>query len=343
MKRIKSIIKVVLPLLLGLLMVWSLTRKVEWSVVLQVLRQGIAWHWVLISLVLAFMSHVIRGLRWRLQLRTLGINPSAHDMAVSVFGNYGLNLALPRVGEVWRCSYIAHHYHIPFSTTIGTMVSERLVDMLMAGIMLLMAFGHEHQHFVSFLSGSDGGQKFLDLLVSPGLWIGLMVAVLLVLAFARFLKHTLLYGFVSGFVGNVWRGIVGLKDVPNRWVYLLWSIALWLCYYLNSYTCCFFFGFTEHLDGWAGLAIFVMGSLSLVLPVQGGLGPWHYAVGTALLCYGIGQNLTDPEVQAFIWTAWTIEQGFVLLLGLYAMIYMGIRKDAGSLPESELRFSDKPE
>ena len=62
-----------------------------------------------------------------------------------------------------------------------------------------------------------------------------------------------------------------------------------------------------------------MGSMSLILPVQGGLGPWHYAVGTALLCYGIGNQLTDPQVQAFIWTSWSIEQGFVLLLGLYAM------------------------
>ena len=130
------------------------------------------------------------------------------------------------------------------------------------------------------------------------------------------------FQFVHGFVHNMWAGIKGLKDVANPWSYLGWSIALWLCYYLNSYTCCFFFGFTEHLDAWAGLSIFVMGSMSLILPVQGGLGPWHYAVGTALLCYGIGQQLTDAQVQAFIWTSWSIEQGFVLLLGLYAMAVM---------------------
>lgn len=309
-----------MPLLLGIVMAWSLTRKVEWPVVLAELQKGIAWHWVLISIVLALFSHIIRGLRWRLQLRTLGINPSAHSMAVSVFGNYGLNLVFPRIGEVWRCSYIAHNYKVPFSTTVGTMVSERLVDMIVAGVMTVTAFVHEREHFASFLAGSDFGQRVLDTLLSPWLWTSIIVALLVIAACSRFLCHTKLYQAVAGFVGNMWLGIKGLKDVPHPWEYAMWSVLLWLCYYLNSYTCCFFFGFTEHLDAWAGLAIFVMGSLSLVLPVQGGLGPWHYAVGTALLCYGIGQDLSDAPVQAFIWTSWSIEQGFVLLLGLYAMI-----------------------
>lgn len=303
-------------------MVWGLTRKVEWDIVLQELQKGISWGWVFISIIFALLSHIIRGLRWRLQLRTLGINPSAHDMILSIFGNYGLNLALPRVGEVWRCSYISRNYHIPFSTTVGTMVSERLVDMLVAGAMTLAAFVHEREHFAVFLSGSDGGQKILDLLMSPWLWGVMSVAIVICLLCARFLRHTMAYQLVMGFLSNMWKGIKGLKDVPNLWGYLLWSIALWGCYYLNSYTCCFFFGFTEHLDGWAGLAIFVMGSLSLVLPVQGGLGPWHYAVGTALMCYGIGEQLSNPQIQAFIWTSWFIEQGFVLLLGLYALVCM---------------------
>ena len=315
----KKILKVILPLLLGLLMVWSLTRKVEWDVVLQELQKGISWGWVLISIVFAFFSHVIRALRWRLQLRALGVDPSAHDMCLSVFGNYGLNLALPRVGEVWRCGYIARRYGLPFSTTVGTMVSERLVDMIVAGVMTLAALIHEREHFSSFLAGSDLGQRFLDLLGNPWLWIVAIVGILAVLLFVLFQRHSKAYEMIAGFISNMWLGIKGLKDVPHLWMYLLWSVALWLCYYLNSYTCCFFFGFTEHLGAWAGLAIFVMGSLSLVLPVQGGLGPWHYAVGTALLCYGIGQQLTDPQIQAFIWTSWSIEQGFVLLLGLYAM------------------------
>lgn len=329
----RKTLKVVLPLLLGLLMVWSLTRKVDWPIVLAELDKGISWIWVLISILFALLSHIIRGLRWRLQLRTLHINPSAHDMAVSVFGNYGLNLALPRVGEVWRCSYIAHRYHVPFSTTVGTMVSERLVDMVVAGVMTLSALIHEREYFANFLSGSDFGQRVLGLLTSPWLWVMGAVGLLLLYLLARFLQHTLVYKLVHGFVQNMWAGIKGLKDVENIWVYLLWSIALWTCYYLNSYTCCFFFGFTEHLDGWAGLAIFVMGSLSLVLPVQGGLGPWHYAVGTALLCYGIGQKLTDPQVQAFIWTSWSIEQGFVLLLGLYAMAFMTRQSNSKSLKQ----------
>ena len=90
----RKTLKVVLPLLLGLLMVWSLTRKVDWPIVLAELDKGISWIWVLISILFALLSHIIRGLRWRLQLRTLHINPSAHDMAVSV---------LAIMASIWPC------------------------------------------------------------------------------------------------------------------------------------------------------------------------------------------------------------------------------------------------
>ncbi len=225
-------------------------------------------------------------------------------------------------------SYISHNYGIPFSTTVGTMVSERIVDMLVAGLMTVAAFVHERGHFSEFLAQSDGGQKILDLLFSPVLWLSVAVCVVLALLTASFFRHSVLFAKVMGFLHNMWSGIMDLKNVPHLWAYLAWSVAIWSCYYLNSYTCCFFFGFTEHLDAWAGLSIFVMGSLSLILPVQGGLGPWHYAVATALLCYGIGQEITDPRIQAFIWVAWSIEQGFVLLLGLYAMVAMNFGRKA---------------
>lgn len=326
---IRKVSKIVLPLLLGGLMVFSLTRKVDWSVVLEEIGKGIAWRWVAISILFALLSHIVRGLRWRMQLNALGIHPSAHDMSVAVFGNYGLNLMLPRVGEVWRCSYVSHQYGLPFSTTIGTLVSERLVDMIVAGVMLLIAVLHEHAHFEQFLSGSDGGQHFLDMLASPMLWVVLVLGFVLLLVGSRLLRHTKLYKAAQGFITNMWLGIKGIKDVPNLTGYLAWSVALWFCYYVNSYTCCYFFGFTEHLDAWAGLAIFIMGSLSLVLPVQGGLGPWHYAVGTGLLCYGIGTELTDAPIQAFIWVSWSIEQGFVLLLGLYALIVVSSKYKSG--------------
>ncbi len=89
-------------------MVFSLTRKVDWSVVLEEIGKGIAWRWVAISILFALLSHIVRGLRWRMQLNALGIHPSAHDMSVAVFGNYGIYLMLPFVGYVCRCIYVLY-------------------------------------------------------------------------------------------------------------------------------------------------------------------------------------------------------------------------------------------
>lgn len=322
MKFIQKILKVVLPLLFGVGIFWFLMSKVDFVQVKEVIARGISWTWVAISLFIALLSHIVRGLRWRLQIRTLGVDPTTHDMSVSVFGNYGLNLIFPRLGEVWRCNYIASSYNVSFTTTLGTMISERIVDMTLSVLIALLAFALQSHVFIEFFNENGGiGGGIVDMLMSPKFYIVLAVIVLAIVLCRKFLSDNPVYKYVGGLCRNVWTGILSLKDLPNKWAYFFYSILLWGLYYLNSYTGLFFFDFTSQLSPVQALLVFIMGSVSLIVPVQGGLGAWHAMVIFTLGCYGIGTT----EAFSFAMVHWFIQEGFVLLLGLYALVVVALK------------------
>ena len=322
MKIIQKLLKIVLPLLFGIGIFWFLMSKVDFAQVKEVIKQGISWTWVALSLSIALFSHIVRGLRWRLQIRTLGVNPSTHDMSVSVFGNYGLNLLFPRLGEVWRCNYIASTYNTSFTTVLGSMISERIVDMTISVFIALVAFLLESHVFFEFFKENDGiGGGILDTITSPHLYIVLAVLAVIVVLSRRFFSDNPVYRYISNLCKNVWTGILSLKDLPNKWNYLFYTLLLWGLYYLNSYTGLFFFDFTSVLSPQQALLVFIMGSVSLVVPVQGGLGAWHAMVIFTLGCFGIGTT----EAFSFAMVHWFIQEGFVLLLGLYALVIVALK------------------
>lgn len=324
MKFLQKALRIVLPLLFGVGILWFLLSKVDIAQISEIISRGISWYWVVISLSLALLSHVVRGIRWRLQIRTLGADPSTHDMSVAVFGNYGLNLLFPRLGEVWRCNYIAQTYELPFSTTLGTMISERIVDMIFSFCLAAFAFLIESHVFFEFFAEQGGiGEGIINLLTSPVLYIIVAVFVVALILCRHFLSDNPVYKYIKGLCLNIWKGILSIKELPNKWSYLVWTIILWGLYYLNSLTGLYFFDFTSNLTPINALLVFVMGSISLIAPVQGGLGAWHAMVIFTLGCYGIGYT----EAFSFALVHWCIQEGFVLLLGFYAMIVVALKKN----------------
>jgi len=323
MKKIQKIIKFLLPLLFGVGIFWVLISKVDFPQVMAVIRQGISWTWVTISLIIALFSHIVRGLRWRFQIRTLGANPSAHDMTVSVFGNYGLNLVFPRLGEVWRCNYIASNYNLSFSRTLGTMISERFADMICSAILALIALTFESHVFFALIKENGGlGGGLINMVTSPYFYLALVLCVLGIWYCRKHYSGNSIYIYVRDICKNLWKGFLSIKDLPNKGAFAFYTVLLWTLYFLNSYTGLFFFDFTSGFSPIQGLLIFILGSISLILPVQGGLGAWHAMTMFALGCYGIGEN----EAFAFVTVHWCIQEGFVLLLGIYAMIVVALQK-----------------
>lgn len=329
MLKIQKLIKLLLPLAFGFGIVWFIMQKIDTRQLIDTIQSGISWTWVVISWALALLANVFRGVRWRQQLRTVGIDPSLHDMSLSFFGNYGMNLVFPRLGEVWRCNFIANSNGQPFSTVAGTILSERLCDVLSMMVYLVLSLLFESHVLLRFFFGDEDGSR-VEVETSYSLWLWALLALgigfLTWLLLKRYCRNWKPYRYVAEVMSNVWIGFRSLRDLPNIWSYIGWSMLIWFFYFLNTLTQFYFFGFTEHLGLNACLAVFVMGSLAQILPIQGGLGAWQVMVIFALMLYGVSES----DAGIFSVVAWTIEQLFVLIMGLYALIAVAIKKQKGT-------------
>lgn len=317
-----------MPLAFGIGIVWFILQKVDAELLFDTIRHGINWTWVVISWFFALLANIVRGIRWRQQLRIVDVNPSLHNMSVSFFGNYGMNLIFPRLGEFWRCNYIAQTNHKPFSTIGGTILSERLCDIIYSGLIVILCLVIEGKVLLKFFFGNGkeeaiaaaGGEIQQPSEPLLPFWCWILIFAVVVALFWKFghprLKNWGPYQSCLCIARNLWEGFYSFKDLPNIPSYLGWSALIWGLYFLNTLTQFYFFDFTSHLGLLACLSVFVMGTLAQLLPIQGGLGAWQAMVIFALMQY----NIDNQHAIVFSIVAWTLEQAFVLLCGLYAMI-----------------------
>lgn len=318
-KLTKKILKIILPLLLGAFVLYWVYRDFDFARAREVLLHGTDWGWMLLSLVPGVLSHVVRGWRWRQTLEPLGATPHAAHCVDTIFISYAANLVLPRVGEVSRCGVLARYDDVSFAKSLGTVVTERLIDtaciLLLTGITFLL----QMPVFVRFFE--ETGTKIpslMHLLTSPWFYVSLFcvlgVAVLLFLL----LRMLSFFERVKGVVLNVCEGVMSLRSVRNVPLFLLYTLLIWVCYYLHFYLTFRCFAFTQSLDCLAGLVLFVGGTFAVVVPTPNGAGPWHFAVITLMMLYGV--SATDAGVFALI--VHGVQTLLVILLGIWGWLHL---------------------
>ena len=320
-KIVKKSLQILLPLVLGAaIMIW-MYRGFNFGHVWEVLDGGMDYSWMLLSLVFGVFSHIFRGWRWKLTLAPLGEYPKTSDCVYAVFVSYAANLIVPRVGEISRCGILAKYDGTSFPKSLGTVVTERLVDtltiFLITGITVLL----QMPVFVTFLENT--GTKipsFAYLLTSVWFYIVLFcfIGVVVLLYYLR--KTLFFYERVKGFVLNIWEGIMSLKGVRNIPLFIFYTLAIWACYFFHFYFTFYCFAFTAHLGILAALVMFVGGTFAVIVPTPNGAGPWHFAVITMMMLYGV--NATDAGVFALI--VHGIQTLLVIILGIYGWLHLSL-------------------
>ena len=145
----------------------------------------------------------------------------------------------------------------------------------------------------------------------------MMLCVLAVLLLAFFLiRNVALFAKLKGILHNVWQGIVALKDIKHIPIYIMYTIGIWVCYFLEFYLTFYAFGFSAHLGVSAGLVMFVVGTLAVIVPTPNGAGPWHFAVMTMMVLYGGGKE--DAGIFALL--VHGIQTFLLILLGIYGLL-----------------------
>ncbi len=235
-KLLKKTLKLILPIVLGGFILYWVYRDFDFSRVGEVLRHGTNWWWMLFSLLFGVLAQVFRGWRWRQTLEPLDAFPKRSDCVNAIFISYAASLVVPRIGEVSRCGVLAKYDNVSFAKSLGTVVTERLVDtltiFLITGITVLL----QMPVFVTFLENT--GTKipsFTYLLTSVWFYIVLFcfIGVVVLLYYLR--KTLFFYERVKGFVLNIWEGIMSLKGVRNIPLFIFYTLAIWACYFFHFY------------------------------------------------------------------------------------------------------------
>lgn len=294
-------------------------RDFDFARVGQVLLHGTSWGWMLFSLFFGVMSHVLRGWRWKQTLAPLGACPRAGNCVDAIFISYAANLVLPRVGEVSRCGVLARYDHVSFSKSLGTVVTERLLDGVC--ILLITGFTFLLQMPVFLRFFEETGTKIpslVHLLSSPWFYVSLFsVAGVLVLLY-YLLRMLSFFERVKGMALNLWEGVWSLRHVGNAGLFAFYTVAIWLCYFMHFYLTFFCFDFTSSLSFQAGLVMFVGGTFAVIVPTPNGAGPWHFAVITMMMLYGV----SDEDASMFALIVHGIQTLLVIVLGMYGWLHV---------------------
>jgi uncharacterized protein (TIRG00374 family) len=258
---------------------------------------------ILISIIFGALSHISRAYRWKFLLNPLGYHPSFINLTGAVLVNYLSNLGIPRSGDVLRVTVISAYEKIPFSKGLGTVISERVIDLLM---MMLLVFS------AMYLGGDWvqeqlGGSKVL--LVSFGIFIGLVVAIMTF----PFLINTKRFPYlarVKDFFLNIFQGIVSIRSIPNALAFWAHTLFIWLMYVLMFWVIQFSLPEAALLSPQVALIGFVAGGLSIVV-TNGGIGLYPIAVAAVLSHYGMSYEMA----LAYGWIAWSTQTLMILLFG----------------------------
>lgn len=306
-----------LPLGLGaVILIWTY-HGFDFRHVWEVMNGGVNYGWLLFSLVFGVTGHLFRGWRWNLALAPLGEYPRRANSVYAIFVSYAANLVLPRVGEVSRCGILAKYDGVSFPKSLGTVVTERLIDtvcvLLITGVTLLM----QTKVFTAFFEKTGTNAAFFThLFTSTNFYITLLCLLAACVLAYFLLRNLTIFARVRGIMGDIWQGCLSLRKVKNPPLFILYTVGIWASYFLQFYVSLFSFDFSADLGLMPALVMFVVGSIAVAVPTPNGAGPWHFAVITMMMMYGV--NKGDAGIFALL--VHGIQTFLLILLGIYGLV-----------------------
>ena len=286
------------------------------------------WTWMILSLPFGILAQAFRGWRWKQSLEPIGEHPRSSVCVNSIFLSYAVSLLIPRIGEFARCGVLNRYDKVAFPKAIGTVVTERAVDTIIVLLISATAFLMQIGVFTNFFSKT--GTRIDDVfgMFSPTGWLVTAICgVASVILIYYVLRHLSFYKKVKEMFSGIWQGISSLRKVKNIPLFIFYSLAIWGSYFLHYYLTFFCFDATATLGLSCALVSFVVGSVAVIVPTPNGAGPWHFAVKTMLILYGVADN----QALYFVLIVHTIQTLLVVLLGIYAWIALSFTKTPVSL------------
>ncbi len=314
-KRLVTILQYVFFLGLGIFLVWWSAKGIDekgWADIRQSLKG--ARYWLLLpSLAILFLAHWWRAMRWRILMEPLGFTPKKSNTFFAVMIGYLANLAVPRLGEILKCTVLARYEKVPVNKLVGTMIAERAFDM----IALLTVF------FLAIVTQVNIIGKYFNELIdrrqssfSEGYGTVLVIAgiIIFILGIWFILKkfsHISIIHNVKKMLHGIWQGLTSLRYVKHKGQFFLYSFLIWGMYYFATYVGFYALADTEQYGWKEAFSVLAFGSVGMII-TQGGIGAYQLMVQKTMALYGLNDNIG----WAFGWITWIPQTLIILLLGL---------------------------
>lgn len=322
-KILPQFLKIMLPITLGGAILWWMYRGMDFEAMLSVITREMDWTWMLLSFPFGILAQAFRAWRWKMALEPVGEKPRSWVCMHAVALSYASSLVIPRVGEFLRCTVLKRYDGVSFPKALGTVVTERTIDSLIVMTVAGLTLIAQMPQFLTFFRETGTS---VDAFVARFSWAGYFVTavcgVAALLMVWWLLRRFSVYNKVKDMFAALWQGVMSLRNVRNVKLLCFYSIGIWMSYFLHYYLTFYCFGFTENLGMMCALVTFVVGTIAVIVPTPNGAGPWHFAVKTMLILYGVA----DEKALWFVLIVHSVQTLLVVVLGVVSTICLAMTK-----------------
>lgn len=293
-KQILSAFKYIAGLGIGALLLFLTFRNIDLAHAWEQIGQA-NFTFVAGSLLVSLFSHFLRAVRWKMLLKPAGYATGTYHTFAAVMVGYMANNAVPRLGEVSRCSMLLKSDQVPFPVSIGTVVLERVIDVLVMGLLIGIAFLLEYDHLMEIVAqtmgaSSSSGMSAGRYWILAALGVAGLAGVYLIRKNYQRIRTLPVAGKVLDFAEGLWKSLLGIFKLENPWLFIAITLLIWLCYVAQYYVCFFALEVTSSLSFYFAFMIMILGGIGIVLPVPGGVGAFHFFCQLTFIVFGYSEQ-----------------------------------------------------
>ena len=310
-KKVKTILKIALPLALAIFFAWFTFTKISIDEVIPYFKNA-NYSWISLGILFGFLSHLSRAYRWNFMLRPLGYQIKYPNSIMAVFIAYFANYGIPRSGEILRAAVATNYEKVPFEKSFGTIVAERVADLAVMGLIILFTLFFQFDFIYDLLIKEIDFAKIV-------LGLGLILILLILFAFYVRKAKSRFAIRIKTFISGLIEGVVSIFKMEKKWPFIFHTLFIWLMYVLMFYVTSFA---VHDLSGIPFIAIviaFVSASFTIAA-TNGGVFFYPLAVYAAFSLFGIEKN---PSI-AFGWIIWTAQTVMIIVCGILSFIFLPI-------------------
>jgi len=327
-KHILSAVKFLVFLGLGAFLVWFAIKGLTEEDKIQIARSlsEANYAWVMLSILVGIIAHWSRAVRWKMLFAPLGLKPKLSNTFYAVMVGYLGNLALPRLGEVLRCGILKRYEKIPLTQSFGTVIVERMIDMLVLLLLFMICAWIEYERLNTYIKEKIIAPLQLKLhavaentiMLSIYVCLGLALILTVYLFRKKIFQNPIARKIRAMFISFL-EGIRSVTKVKKPLLFIFHSVFIWIMYLMSVYVCVFALKETQSLSLADCLVIMCFGSLGVVA-TPGGIGAYQWIVLQIMLLWGYSTAIGV----AFGWIVWLAQLVLVLVFGLLSLVLLAI-------------------